>query len=91
MSAHATGIESVHRGGEGRLPISLLRRTLAVSRSGFHAWQHRARSDRAFADAWLVERIREIHAESRETYGARACTERVGIAASVSGGSASSG
>jgi putative transposase len=28
-------------------------------------------SDRDLADAWLVERIREIHGESRETYGAR--------------------
>src|SRR6266508_6186973 len=28
-------------------------------------------SDRVLADAWLCERIREIHVESRETYGAR--------------------
>jgi putative transposase len=52
-------------------PISLCCRMLGVSRSGFHAWQRRAPSDRELADAWLVERIREIHAESRETYGAR--------------------
>jgi transposase InsO family protein len=52
-------------------PISLLCRMLGVSRSGFHAWQRRAPSDRELADAWLVERIREIHAESRQTYGAR--------------------
>jgi putative transposase len=52
-------------------PISLLCRTLGVSRSGFHAWQRRPPSDRDLADAWLVERIREIHRESRETYGAR--------------------
>ena len=52
-------------------PISLLCRVLGVSRSGFHAWERRPPSDRDLADAWLVERIREIHAESRETYGAR--------------------
>jgi putative transposase len=52
-------------------PVSLLCRMLGVSRSGFHAWQRRPRSDRQLADAWLVERIRAIHAESRQTYGAR--------------------
>jgi hypothetical protein len=52
-------------------PISLLCRMLGVSRSGFHAWQRRPPSDRELADAWLVERIREIRAESRQTYGAR--------------------
>jgi putative transposase len=52
-------------------PISLLCRTLGVSRSGFHAWERRPPSDRDLADAWLVERIRQIHRQSRETYGAR--------------------
>jgi HTH-like domain/Integrase core domain len=51
--------------------ISLMCRLLGVSRSGFHAWGRRPPSDRDLADAWLVGRIREIHAESRETYGAR--------------------
>jgi putative transposase len=52
-------------------PISLLCRMLGVSRSGFHAWEHRPPSERALADAQLGERIRTIHAESRATYGAR--------------------
>jgi putative transposase len=52
-------------------PISLLCRLLGVSRSGFHAWERRPPSDRELADAWLVERIRAIPRESRETYGAR--------------------
>jgi putative transposase len=52
-------------------PISLLCRMLGVSRSGFHAWECRPPSDRALADAWLSEWIRAIHAESRQTYGAR--------------------
>jgi putative transposase len=38
-------------------PISLLCRTLGVSRSGFHAWERRAPSDRDLADARLSERL----------------------------------
>ena len=51
--------------------ISLMCRLLGVSRSGFHAWQRRPPSDRALADAWLIERIAMIHRDSRGTYGAR--------------------
>ena len=51
--------------------ISLMCRLLGVSRSGFHAWERRPPSDRALADAWLVDRIATIHRESRRTYGAR--------------------
>ncbi len=56
---------------QAHFPISLLCRVLSVSRSGFHAWQRRTPSDRALADAWLSQRIGEIHSESRQTYGAR--------------------
>jgi putative transposase len=52
-------------------PISLMCRVLGVSRSGFHAWEQRAPSERALVDARLSERIREMHARSRESYGAR--------------------
>jgi putative transposase len=52
-------------------PISLLCRVLGVSRSGFHAWEGRAPSDRALTDAWLTERIGEIHEKSRDSYGVR--------------------
>jgi putative transposase len=51
--------------------ISLMCRLLGGSRSGFHAWERRLPSDRALADAWLVDRIAKIHRESRGTYGAR--------------------
>jgi putative transposase len=51
-------------------PIDLLCRVLGVSRSGFYAWQTRAPSDRALSDAWLTERIREIHEGNRGVYGA---------------------
>jgi putative transposase len=46
-------------------------RVLGVSRAGFYAWERRAPSDRDLADAWLLEKIREIHAASKGTYGAR--------------------
>jgi putative transposase len=63
--------------------ISLMCRLLSVSRSGFHAWERRPPSDRALADAWLVERITAVHRASRGTYGARrihAALRREGIA-----------
>jgi putative transposase len=50
-------------------PISLMCRLLGVSRSGFHAWQRRPPSQRQLSDAWLLERIREIHRENRGVYG----------------------
>ena len=52
-------------------PISLMCRVLGVSRSGFHAWERRAPSERALVDARLSERIRELYARSRDSYGAR--------------------
>jgi putative transposase len=51
--------------------ISLMCRLLGVSRSGFHAWECRDPSERAISDARLSERIGEIHAKSRHSYGAR--------------------
>ena len=50
--------------------ISLMCQMLEVSRSGYHAWQSRPPSDRALTDAWLLEKIREIHAANRGVYGA---------------------
>lgn len=52
-------------------PISLMCRVLGVNRTSFHDWERRPPSDRALADAWLVEKIKAIHARSKETYGAR--------------------
>lgn len=50
--------------------VSLLCRVLEVSRSGFYAWRSRGPSTRAIRDAEILEVIREIHSDSRETYGA---------------------
>src|SRR5437763_6785554 len=46
-------------------------RALGVNRTSFHDWERRAPSDRALSDAWLTEKIREIHAASDGTYGVR--------------------
>ena len=51
-------------------PLRRFCRVLAVSRSGYYAWVHRAPSPRAQANAALVVAIRQIHAQSREAYGA---------------------
>jgi putative transposase len=45
-------------------------RVLGVSPSGFYAWLKRAPSSRAVANELLLDRIREIHRDSRENYGA---------------------
>src|SRR5437763_6298454 len=52
-----------------RTPVSMACRLLGVSRSGYYDWERSAPSDRELTDAWLIERIRAIHAESGGTYG----------------------
>lgn len=44
---------------------------LGVSRPGFHQWERRAPSDRALSDAWLTEKITDIHERARGVYGSR--------------------
>ena len=50
-------------------PVRTLCRVLGVSASGFHAWRGRVPSARAVDNIVLTERIRQIHAESDQTYG----------------------
>ncbi len=51
-------------------PVAVMCRVFAVNRTGFHNWERRAPSDRALADAWLSERIKQIHDASWGVYGA---------------------
>ena len=44
---------------------------LAVSRSGFYAWHRRPESSRVQTDRQLMARIRVLHQQTREAYGAR--------------------
>jgi putative transposase len=50
--------------------VSVMCRTLKVSKSGFYGWRDRAPSARDRADALLSEKIVRIHTDSRQTYGA---------------------
>ncbi len=50
--------------------VAVACRVLAVSTSGYYEWRGRPPSPRAVADETLTEQIVEIHAMSRETYGA---------------------
>jgi putative transposase len=52
------------------VPVSLACRLLGVSRSGYVKWERRPLPDRALTDAWLLEKLKEIHTENRGVYGA---------------------
>jgi hypothetical protein len=60
--------------------VSRLARVLGVARAGYDAWACRPLPQRAVADQALTEQIRQIHARSRGTYGAHACTPSCGWA-----------
>jgi putative transposase len=46
-------------------------RVLQVNRSGFYAWQRRGTSARTQANQRLIARMRVLHQQTREAYGAR--------------------
>ena len=50
--------------------MATLCRLLGVSRSGYYAWRERLPSARARANEELTQHIREVHEQSRGTYGA---------------------
>ena len=52
-------------------PVSRACELLGVDRSGFWKWEHRPPSARELSDAWLTEKITEIHVANRGVYGAR--------------------
>ena len=53
------------------LPAEVACQVVAVSVSGFYAWRKRKPSARALRHAMVAEVIRQVHDESRHTYGAR--------------------
>jgi transposase InsO family protein len=56
------------RAEKARFPVRLMCRLLEVSRSGFYAWLER-RESRELNDRQLLQLIREIFAQSKQTYG----------------------
>jgi putative transposase len=54
-----------------RFALTRLCRLLEVSRSGFYAWRCRSESERSRKDRRLLSLIREIHQDSRCSYGSR--------------------
>lgn len=50
-------------------PVSRLCNVLNVSRSGYYAWRTRPVSQREMANQQLVEQIKAVHADSKQTYG----------------------
>ncbi len=53
------------------LPVEPTCRIVGVSLSGFYVWTHRKPSARSVRHEMVAEVIRQGHAESRQTYGAR--------------------
>lgn len=53
------------------LRVQVACRVMDVSESGYYEWRRRPASARALRHAWLTELIRQIHTDSRGTYGAR--------------------
>jgi hypothetical protein len=49
-------------------PVAVMCRVFGVNRTGLHNWERRAPSDRALSDAWLTDRIKQIHDQSRGVY-----------------------
>jgi putative transposase len=52
------------------LPVQLACTVLGVSESGYYAWRCRPPSERSIRHAWLTDAIRQVHQDSRGTYGA---------------------
>jgi putative transposase len=51
-------------------PVKVSCELLEVSRSGFYDWERRSPSQRELSDAWITEKIKQIHRDNRGVYGA---------------------
>jgi len=57
------------KANQAKFSVSTMCRVLCVSRSGYYAWRNRSPSTRAVDDERLANKIADIHADSRGTYG----------------------
>jgi len=65
---------------------------VGVTRQGYYAWKRRPPSARELSDRQLAERIKVIHAQTEEIYGApRIHSEQNSLTGSASARSASRG
>ena len=55
---------------QAAFPVAVMARVLGVSKAGFYAWRERTPSARCKADEALLARVRDVHAASRDAYGA---------------------
>lgn len=55
---------------QANYPVRKLCAALGVSPSGYYAWRDRCPSGRALDNARLLQRIEQLHAQTREAYGA---------------------
>jgi len=55
---------------QGEFRVRTMCAVLGVSRSGFYEWRGRRPSARAVENARLLSRIRQVHQDAREAYGA---------------------
>jgi len=61
----------------GEYRLEKMCKVLRVSRSGYYAWRDREPSKRHKANSRLLEQIREVHKESRSTYGSPRVARRL--------------
>jgi putative transposase len=54
---------------KAHFPIAFMCRHLLVSRPGFYAWRKRPESERSKSNRHLAARVKQVHEESRGTYG----------------------
>ena len=57
------------RDHERQFPVELTCEVLRVARSGYYAWKRRSPGAKAVRRGELVEQVRQVHQESRATYG----------------------
>jgi hypothetical protein len=68
MSAQARAFIEAEQAGSGNVVQAC--ELLDVSRSAYHQWHQHTPSAREICDQELIERIENIHRESKGTYGA---------------------
>jgi hypothetical protein len=60
-------------------PVAAMTRVLGVSPAGYYAWRDRPPSAHAQVDATLLKRVRSVHANSRQIYGAPRVHAQLGM------------